>query len=282
MWTDIIDTTIIDTTLLWIIGAGLAGGALSLAIAAGVSFSVLSAWVPRMVSYAVGVMLGAAFLHLLPEAFMQASSVEGLFAATLAGLLGFFLLEKAALWRHRHDDGGHEHGHVHGHSHGHSHGLAHIGASNGSRRVGTLVIIGDGFHNLVDGVLIAAAFITDVRLGVTTAIAIIAHEIPQEIGDFMVLLHSGYTRRRALLLNFASSLMSVVGGVAGYFALESMQNLTPYILVMAAASFIYIAVADLIPDLHRSNDSRSTAWQVGLIAAGVGTIGLLYTLLHSH
>ena len=255
-------------------GAGLAGGALSLAIAASLSFTVLAAWVPRMVSYAVGVMLAAAFLHLLPEAFMQAESVEGLFAATLVGLLGFFLLEKAALWRHRHD-----HGESGAHAgHGHAHGAGH----NGNRRVGTLVIIGDGFHNLVDGVLIAAAFLTDVRLGVTASLAIVAHEIPQEIGDFMVLLHSGYSRRHALILNFLSSLMSVLGGVIGYFALESMRSLTPYVLVLAAASFIYVAVADLIPDLHRSNDSRSTMWQIGLIAAGVTTVGALYTLLHSH
>jgi len=223
--------------------------------------AALTAWVPRMVSYAVGVMLAAAFLHLLPEAFMQADSVEGLFALTLAGLLGFFLLEKVAIWRHRHD-----HGRGSG-SHGHA---------------GMMIIVGDGFHNFVDGVLIAAAFLTDVNLGVATTLAIIAHEVPQEVGDFMVLLHSGYARRTALLLNFASSLACVAGGIAGYYALAEMQQATQYVLVLAAASFIYISVADLIPDLHRASDTRSTLWQVALIAAGMATIAGPHWLFHSH
>ncbi len=249
--------------MIWIIGATLAGGALSLAAAAAISFAVLSAWVPRMVSYAVGVLLAAAFLHLLPEAFMQTDSIEGLFAVTLAGILAFFLLEKAALWRHRHEEAS---------AQGHA----------GHRRTGTLIVVGDGFHNLVDGVLIAAAFLTDVKLGVATTIAIVVHEIPQEVGDFVVLLHSGYTRRKALLVNFASSLASVGGGIAGYFALAGAQSALPYVLVLAAASFIYIAVADLIPGLHRSNDVRSTAWQIALIAAGVATIAVPHGLYHAH
>lgn len=231
--------------------------------------AALAAWVPRMVSYAVGVMLAAAFLHLLPEAFMQADSVEGLFALTLAGLLAFFLLEKVAIWRHRHD-----HGHGSG-SHTHAGG-------NGGRATGLMIIVGDGFHNFIDGVLIAAAFLTDVNLGVATTLAIIAHEVPQEIGDFMVLLHSGYSRRTALLLNFASSLACVVGGIAGYYALAEMQQATQYVLVLAAASFIYISVADLIPDLHRASDTRSTLWQVALIAAGMATIAAPHWLFHSH
>jgi len=253
--------------LWWIIGATLSGGALSLLAAAALSFTVFSGWVPRMVSYAVGAMLAAAFLHLLPEAFMQADSIEALFATVLGGLLGFFLLEKAALWRHRH-----EHGVEHWHGADHGHG----------RRAGALIVIGDGFHNFVDGILIAAAFLADVRLGITTTLAIVAHEIPQEIGDFMVLLNAGYTRRKALLLNLASSLASVAGGIAGYFALEGMQGATPHVLALAAASFIYIAVADLIPDLHRASDGCSTAWQAGPIAAGVATIALPHALWHAH
>jgi zinc and cadmium transporter len=215
-----------------------------------------------MVSYAVGVLLAAAFLHLLPEAFMQADSIEGLFAVTLGGLFGFFLLEKAALWRHRHDEpaAAHRHG----------------------ARAGALIVVGDGFHNFVDGVLIAAAFMTDVTLGITTTLAIVAHEIPQEVGDFMVLLHSGYSRGKALLLNLVSSLMAVVGGVLGYYALDSARDATQYVLALAAASFIYIAVADLIPDMHRSRDARSTAAQVALIAAGVATIVASQALLHPH
>ncbi|MCC7487445.1 MAG: ZIP family metal transporter [Burkholderiales bacterium] len=237
--------------------ASLAGGVVSLAAAAALSYALLAAWVPRMVSYAVGAMLGAAFLDLLPEAFRQANSIEALFAVTLGGLLVFFMLEKAALWRHRHagEDG------------------AHAGRErHGKSGMGLLIVVGDGFHNFVDGVLIAAAFITDARLGVTTTLAIAAHEIPQEIGDFMVLLHAGYTRRRALALNFASGLAAVAGGIVGYFALDYARNATPHVLALAAASFIYIAVADLIPDLHRARDTRATLWQVMLIAAGVATM----------
>jgi zinc and cadmium transporter len=237
-------------------------------LAAGaLSFTVLSAWVPRLVSYAVGAMLAVAFLHLLPEAFSQAESVEGLFAATLGGVLAFFLLEKAALWRHRHGDA--EHGPA-----GHGHHL-------GSRSAGILIVVGDGFHNFVDGVLIAAAFLADTRLGVTTTLAIIAHEIPQEIGDFMVLLNSGYSRRTALALNVLSSLTSVAGGVLGYYALDGMRAATPYVLVVAAASFIYIAVADLIPDLHRARGTRETLWQIALVAFGVVTMALMRQVLHS-
>jgi len=251
-------------TLLWIICATLLGGVLSISAAAFLSFTALSTMVSRMVSYAVGAMLGAAFLHLLPEAFRQAESIEGLFAATLAGLLGFFLLEKAALWRHRHQ-------HVHaGHEEAHTH----------VKPVATLIIIGDGFHNFVDGVLIASAFVTDPVLGVAAAVALVAHEVPQEVGDFMVLLDCGLSRSRALALNLASSAMAVVGGIAGYLALGNAQYVVPYILALAAASFIYIAVADLIPGLHRAMDTRSTVWQIVLIAAGIVTVTLPAVFLH--
>ncbi len=252
----------IDTVLLWILAATLAGGVLSLLAAGLLSFALLSRWLAPMVSYAAGVLLAAAFLHLLPEAFSQADSIEGLFAVTLAGLLGFFLLEKAALWRHGHD---------------------HLGGGRGHHSpTGMLIVVGDGFHNFVDGVLIAAAFMTDTALGVATTLAIIAHEIPQEVGDFMVLLNAGYSRKKALLLNFASSLMSIAGGVLGYLALDDAREATPYVLVLAAASFIYIAVADLIPEMHRRSDMRSSLLQVVFIAAGIGTILLSHLFLHSH
>lgn len=236
---------------------------LSLLAAGLLSFALLSRWLAPMVSYAAGVLLAAAFLHLLPEAFSQADSIEGLFAVTLAGLLGFFLLEKAALWRHSH---------------------AHHGEGDRSHSnpTGMLIVVGDGFHNFVDGVLIAAAFMTDTALGVATTLAIIAHEIPQEVGDFMVLLNAGYSRKKALLLNFASSLMSIAGGVLGYFALDDAREATPYVLVLAAASFIYIAVADLIPEMHRRSDMRSSVLQIVFIAAGIGTILLSHLFLHSH
>lgn len=229
--------------------------------AAAVAYSLPSRWIPRMVSFAVGAMLGATFLHMLPEAMSQADSIEGLSATALAGLLGFFLLEKASLWRHRHE------GHVH---------------DSRMRHAGPLILVGDGLHNFVDGVLIAAAFLADTTLGVTTALAIIAHEIPQEVGDFMVLLQAGYGRARAFLLNLAASLASVLGGVLGYLALEGARSALPYVLMLAAASFIYIAVADLIPELNRRNDSAAVAWQVGLVGAGVAVIGVIHLTLHTH
>jgi zinc and cadmium transporter len=251
-----------DVTLLWIVGAALVGGALSLLLAGLLAFTVFSAWIPRMVSYAVGALLAAAFLDVLPEAIEKSGNVEMVSTVTLFGVLSFFLLEKAALWRHRHEDGD-------------AHPHAHIGA-----RTGMMILVGDAFHNFVDGVTIAAAFLADAKLGIATMVAVAAHEIPQELGDFVVLLNSGYTRSRALLLNLLSSLASVAGGIIGYLLLTGTQAVIPYILATAAASFIYIAVADLIPHLHRVTDARSTAWQVTLVAAGVATISVTDLLLH--
>lgn len=213
-----------------------------------------------MVSFAVGAMLGAAFLHLMPEALSQADGIESLCATALIGIFAFFLLEKAALWRHRHDtlDVAHPH------------------------QVGLLIVVGDGLHNFVDGVLIAAAFLTDVGLGITATAAIIAHEIPQEVGDFMVLLNAGYSKRRALILNMVSSLSAVAGGVVGYLALDNAKSALPYVLALAAASFIYIAMADLIPMLHRHNDSRNAAWQAALIALGIAIVAVPHVWLHEH
>jgi zinc and cadmium transporter len=248
----------LDATLFWIIGAGLAGGAVSLLLAAAVTYSLLSAWVPRMVSYSVGVLLGVAFLSLLPEAFEGSVDAHMSFSVVLAGILAFFLLEKAALWRHGHEPGDHA----------------------TRKPSGMLILVGDAFHNFVDGVLIAAAFLTDFKLGITTTLAIMAHEIPQEVGDFTVLLKAGYSRRRALLLNLASSLTSVAGGIIGYFMLEGAQAMVQYALLLAASSFIYIAVADLIPDMHRQNSAREIGWQLGLMAVGIATIGTAESLLH--
>jgi zinc and cadmium transporter len=245
-------------TLAWIIGASLAGGVVSLLFAAAVAYSLLLAWVPRMVSYSVGVLLGVAFLSLLPEAFEKPADAHLLFGVVLAGLLLFFLLEKAALWRH-----GHEH------------------SDHGTRQPsGMLILVGDAFHNFVDGVLIAAAFLTDLRLGVATTLAVMAHEIPQEVGDFMVLCKAGYGRGQALLLNLAVSLTSVAGGIMGYFVLESAQVMVQYALLLAASCFIYIAIADLIPDMHRQNGTREIGWQIGLMTIGIATIGTMESLMH--
>jgi zinc and cadmium transporter len=251
-----------DVTLLWIIGAGLVAGALSMLLASLLAFAVLSAWIPRMVSYAAGVLLAVVFLDVLPEAIEKSDNTEAVSAVTLAGIFGFFLLEKAALWRHHHGEGA-------------APGHQHLGG-----RTGMMILVGDSFHNFVDGLAIAAAFLTDVKLGVATSLAMIAHEIPQELGDFIVLLNSGYSRARALRYNFVSSLASVAGGIIGYLVFEDAQAAMPYILAVAAASFIYVAVADLIPHMHRSRDVRSTAWQIALIAAGVATVMATDALLH--
>jgi zinc and cadmium transporter len=246
-----------------IIAANLAGGLLSVLAAALIAFAVLERWVPRLVSFAVGALLGVALLDLLPEAIESQAGAHAVFATLLVGLLVFFLLEKLALWRHSHGPNEPAPPHSAHHAHGH--------AGAGSPQ-GALIVLGDSLHNFVDGVLIAAAFLTDTALGWTTAVAVIAHEVPQEVGDFMVLLDAGYTRRRALILNALSSLASVGGGVLGYFALHSTQDALPYILALAAAGFIYIAVADLIPNLHRRFAVKDALSQVALILLGVAVV----------
>jgi zinc and cadmium transporter len=248
-----------------IIAANLAGGLLSVLAAALVAFAVLERWVPRLVSFAVGALLGAALLQLLPEAIESQAKPHTVFATLLVGLLVFFMLEKLALWRHSHGPGAHSHGH-HGH---HAQGPA-----DGTHPVGALIVLGDSLHNFVDGVLIAAAFLTDPALGWTTAVAVIAHEVPQEVGDFLILLDAGYSRKRALVLNALSSLTAVAGGVLGYFALRAAQHALPYILALAAAGFIYIAVADLIPNLHRRFAVKDALSQGALIALGIAVVAI--------
>jgi zinc and cadmium transporter len=255
----------------WIILFSLLGGALSVIVAA--SFLLLpeklrAHLVPHLVSFAIGSLLGAAFLGLLPHA-MAAPGLEDyhpLFLTVLLGLLGFFLLEKLVLWRHCHSD------HCEAHT-------THDHPENNAA-AGWMVLLGDGMHNFVDGVLIAAAFLTDTHLGIVTALAIAAHEIPQEVGDFVVLLHSGFSRGKALLFNVLASLTTVIGALLAYWSLSDMQHLLPYVLAVAASSFIYIAVADLIPGLHKRAEASATIQQVSLIAAGVLLIYVTHSTLH--
>lgn len=252
--------------LLSIIAATLAGGLLSVLAAALISFAVLERWVPRLVSFAVGAMLAVALLVLLPQAIESQADARGVFATLLAGLLAFFMMEKLALWRHSHVHGA-------GNGHGaHDHGAHAHGVPVGGRATVTMIVIGDSLHNFVDGVLIAAAFLADPKLGWAAAIAVIAHEIPQEVGDFLVLRASGFTRARALALNALSGLAAVVGGVLAYFLLSSLVDAIPYVLALAAAGFLYVAVADLIPNLHRRVAVRDAASQLALIALGVATV----------
>ncbi|MEE8528752.1 MAG: ZIP family metal transporter [Gammaproteobacteria bacterium] len=253
--------------LYWIITFTLLGGILS-ALAASVFLLVPAPGrtrvLPHLVSFATGALLGAAFLALLPRAFVGTAG-ESVGLTVLAGLLAFFMLEKAVLWRHCHHDECEAHG---------------PGDKQRDAASGVLVLVGDGIHNLLDGVLIAAAFLTDFHLGVVTSVAVVAHEIPQEVGDLAVLLNAGFTRRRAFTINVLASLASVLGGVVAYFWLERTQELLPFVLAVAAASFVYVAVADLIPGLHRRVDGRASLFQILLIGGGVGVIYLTRLAVH--
>ncbi|OHC72291.1 MAG: ZIP zinc transporter [Rhodocyclales bacterium RIFCSPLOWO2_02_FULL_63_24] len=256
------------SVLSWIIVMSLAGGAFSVFAAAVFALTARTQWVSLLISYAIGALLGASFLEVLPHAITASGDASATTATVLGGILAFFVMEKLVLWRHCHIESceGHEPlAHEHGHNHIHDHG-----------RSGLLILVGDTFHNFVDGVLIAAAFMEDVRLGIVTALAMIAHEIPQEVGDFMILLHSGYSKGRALAFNLLSSLATLVGALLAYLALGQVQSAVPVLLALAAASMIYVAVADLIPGLHKRPEIRATVQQVLLIAAGIGTIVLTH------
>lgn len=242
------------TTFAIVLGLSLLGGLGGLLIASGVLLfgdSARARLVPWLVSYAVGALLGVALLAILPEALKTLPSTH-VFATLLGGILLFFVLEKLVLWRHchTHDCEVHESGAV-------------------------LVLVGDAFHNFVDGAMIAAAVMTSVPLGISTAIAVAAHEIPQEVGDFAVLLHSGYSRSRALALNALSAGAGTVGALIAMLAFEVVPRILPYFLAVAAASFLYVAMADLIPGLHRGRTDGSSLRQVLLVAAGVATILVL-------
>ena len=257
-------------TLVWILLATLSGGLLSAALAS--LFLLLGAArraraLPHLISFATGAMLAAALLGLLPEAVagVGPGRIEGIGAALLAGIALFFILEKLVLWRHCHT------------TDCESHQLP--SSHDRDRAAGWIVLVGDGVHNAFDGVLIAAAFLTDVHLGVITAFAITAHEIPQELGGLSVLLHAGMSPVRAMLFNAASSLTSIIGGLVGYFALEGTLDVLPYAISVAAASLIYVAVADLIPGLHKRVDPAGSLMQVLLIGAGIAVIAVTETLL---
>jgi zinc and cadmium transporter len=253
------------STILLLTGAA---GALSAFIAGG--FMLLpaarrDALLPHLVSFATGALLGAALLALLPHAFESGVGAHGIGIALVGGIIAFFVLEKMVLWRHCHVDACEAHGPQDHHR---------------DRASATLILWGDAFHNLLDGVLIAAAFLTNPHLGVVTTVAVFAHEIPQEVGDLAILLNGGMSRQRALLLNIAVSLTSVAGAVVAWFLLARALEWLPYALAIAAASFLYIAVADLIPGLHRRVDAKTSLQQVALIALGILVIGFSHEFAH--
>ena len=236
------------------LGLSLLGGLGGLVVASGILLindTTRAKLIPWLVSYAVGALLGVSMLDMLPNALDQLPSPQ-VFTTLLAGIMLFFVLEKLALWRHCHTHDCEVH--------------------DGSV---VPVLIGDAFHNFVDGATIAAATMVSVPLGVSIAIATAAHEIPQEVGDFAILLHAGYSRSRALMLNVVTALASAAGAILTFLFLDSLPSLLPYVLVLSAASFLYVAMADLIPGLHRGRTDASSMRQIVLIAAGVATMLVL-------
>jgi len=257
-------------TLSYIILANLLSTFLSLALAAWLSFRYLGKLIDKLVPVSAGLLLATAITHLLPEAFSSEADPFNLGWVILAGILGFFLLEKLALIHHTHHHEGDQHLHHHGHD------------AHEAGRGGVPLLIGDAFHNFADGVVIAGAFLVDSQLGVIATLAVMAHEIPHEVGDFMILLNAGFTRRRAFMFNLISGLSAVVGGVIGYFVLDTMQELLPYALALAAASFIYIALSDLLPELMRRSSLAKSLPEVALVLLGVVIAALATGGLGTH
>jgi zinc and cadmium transporter len=209
---------------------------------------VRKTFVPFLISYATGILLGAAFLGMIPHALEHIEPFS-ILVTVLAGIIFFFLLEKLVIWRH-----------------------CHNGKCEMHSSASPLILIGDAFHNFVDGIVITTAFLINIPLGVATALAVIAHEVPQEIGDFAILLDGGYSKQRAFLYNILSSLATLPGAVISYFSLKDAKTAVPYILALSAASFIYIAMADLIPELHKKFGLRTSVRQIILLIMGIGTI----------
>jgi zinc and cadmium transporter len=260
-----------NTLLIWILAFSLLGGVLSVVAASlflVIRETVRERVLPALVSIAIGALLGAAFLGLIPHAIetIGVQDAHKFGAALLGGILVFFILEKLVLWRHCHGDDCEAHGPDIGHA-------RNVAAAN-------LILVGDAVHNTMDGVLIAAAFMTDIHLGVVTALAVTAHEIPQEVGDFALLLNGGYSRARAFLFNALSSVTTLIGAVGAYYFLAFTTTLIPYVLAIAASSFIYIAVADLIPGLHHRTEFRVSVQQLVLILIGIAIIWSTHLLLH--
>ncbi|MFM7295432.1 MAG: ZIP family metal transporter [Burkholderiales bacterium] len=275
-------------TLTYIIAAALLGGFLSVSMAALLAWRLQPKLIPVFVSFAVGALLGVVFLDLIPHVFESSKSSEASAGWILAGILGFFAMEKLVLWRHSHDHGAsidlpapHADPNVQTAAHGHEH--QHGRSEAGGHASAWMVIVGDGFHNFTDGLAIAAAFVADIKLGILTSIAIIAHELPQELGNFLVLVHSGFSKRRALVWNLISSLATLVGAVLAFFLLRALENYSIVFLCLAASSMIYVAIADLIPGLHRRNSLRDSLAQFSLIGLGVLSIWTVHMLVgHSH
>ena len=254
-------------------------------LAAALSFGVLARYTQHMLSLAAGALLATAFMHLLPEAFQSEMGADQLFMTLLIGLVFFFLLDKAELWHHGHEHGAHQtedahthegaHGHEHGHGHGHAHSHGHTGG-------GWAVLAGDSVHCFGDGVMIAAAFMADMRLGAIAALAVLAHEVPHHMGDLMVLRSNTTDRKAALIKVSLAGSVTALGGVLGFWLVEQLTDYLPYFLVVASSSFMYVALADLIPQLQKRLGARQTAAQIAWLLIGIALVTLVSGLAHQH
>lgn len=261
--------------LIAIILGTLTAGIGSVWLAAALSFGILARYTQHMLSLAAGALLATAFMHLLPEAFESQASAHDLFATLLVGLVFFFLLDKAELWHH-----GHEHGSDHGHSNGHSHD--HSRESQG-KSGGWAVLAGDSVHCFGDGILIASAFMADIRLGVVASLAVLAHEVPHHMGDLIVLRQSSNNNQRAAIVKVSmAGAVTALGGVLGYALVEQLYDFLPFFLILASSSFMYVALADLIPQLQKRTALSETAAQIAWLLAGIGLVTLISGVAHSH
>lgn len=274
-------------TLLAILVGTLVAGIGSVWVAAWLSFGVLSRYTQHMLSLAAGALMATAFLHLLPEAFESEAGAHELFLTLLVGLVFFFLLDKAELWHH-----GHEHGHGHDHAHHghdahqthHDHGHVHNTPADGEPPRGQwAVLAGDSVHCFGDGILIASAFIADMRLGVIAALAVLAHEIPHHMGDLAVLRRGSSSRQAAIVKVSMAGAITALGGAVGYVLVDALHDWLPYFLVVASSSFVYVALADLIPQLQKRLSARETAAQILWLAVGIGMVVIVSALAgHQH
>jgi len=277
-------------TLLAILLGTLAAGIGSVWLAAWLSFGIVSRYTQHMLSLAAGALLATAFLHLLPEAFEAGVQAHNLFMTLLFGLLFFFLLDKAELWHHGHEHHhgdvhqGHDHQDAHGHDHAHSHAADaphDHGAHAKPLAGGWAILAGDSVHCFGDGVLIASAFMVDLKLGVVAALAVLAHEVPHHMGDLVVLRVGSQSRQTAVLKVSLAGAITALGGLTGYALLDQLHGVLPYMLAIASSSFIYVALADLIPQLQKRLSSRETAAQIVWLLCGIGLVSAVSLLAHS-
>ena len=283
-------------TLIAIILATLAAGIGSVWLAAllmrlGLGGRADSVGPQHLLSLAAGALLATAFMHLLPEAFESQAGAHDLFATLLVGVVFFFLLDKAELWHHGHEhshsapavqDHAHGHGHTHDAHHGHDHGHGHAHHHHGPRSGGWAVLTGDSVHCFGDGILIASAFLADIRLGVIAAVSVLAHEVPHHMGDLVVLRQTSPNRRMALVKVSLAGAVTALGGVVGYFLVGQLQDFLPYFLAVASSSFVYVALADLIPQLQKRLTARETIAQIAWLIAGMVIVTLVSGAAHAH